>query len=154
MISNISNKKLQLKAMLLALTIILAGNSCSLETEAEETEQKPIFYGDENYFLTESENVPVYPTVEEFINKEYYTEDDITVGIAMGIIVTIQKKGSPWYTYCIKDFDENSSYTPPAGFSAYEELVGIGLDENSKVTYIRGGIYHDVPTHVEQYLKK
>ncbi len=154
MLSDIKNKKLQLKSMLLTLTIILASNGCTIDSEAEETLQKPIIYDYDNSISTEPKDVQVYPTLEEFISKDIYTEDDIVLGISMGIIVTIQTKGSPWYTYCIKDMDENSTYTPPAGYSAYEELVGVGLDENGKVTYIKGGIYHDVPTHAEQFLTK
>ncbi len=154
MLADIKNKKIQLKAMLLALTIAISSNGCSIDTEAKETPRKPIIYDYDNYHTTEPEEVPVYPTLEEFISKDIYTEDDIVLGLNMGIIITIQKKGSPWYTYCIKDLNENSSYTPPAGYSAYEELVGVGVDENGKVTYVKGGIYHDVPTHAEQFLTK
>ena len=72
MLSNIKNKKLQLKAMLLTLSIILASSSCSMDTEAEETPRKPIIYDYDNSFPSETEEADVYPTLEEFINKDIY----------------------------------------------------------------------------------
>ena len=58
--------------MLLTLSIILASSSCSIDTEAEETPRKPIIYDYDNSFPSETEEADVYPTLEEFINKDIY----------------------------------------------------------------------------------